>query len=58
MGKIAIFETYQLSLKKTRLSIERPPHFCGKIYDQWDIFPDAWENMLEAEEIEDEEMRK
>jgi hypothetical protein len=29
--------------KISRLSIKRWPHFNGKIYDQWDIFPAAWE---------------
>jgi hypothetical protein len=44
MRKIAIFGTDQLSLKKSHLSIERPPHFGGKISGPWDVFPDAWEH--------------
>jgi hypothetical protein len=38
------------------LSIERSPHFNGRIYSRWDVFPDVRENKRKAEKKEDEKV--
>jgi len=54
----SLFETGLLFQKRSRLSIERRPHFNGRITYLREIVRDGRRNKLKAEEIEDEEMRK